>query len=88
MRADLPTPKSAFTDCEALDLLAQYRRDPSSLTCPRCEERGAMEVLAFIEPEVDEDGLATMCSPEGKYAAAVYCHGCGSAIGILVGDTV
>jgi hypothetical protein len=80
----LPQPRGPFSDAEALELLLAYRRDPSNLACPRCGP-ATIEVLAFIEPEIDADGFASVTVPEGEYAAALYCHVCQRAIGILAG---
>ncbi len=80
----LPQPEGPFTDAEALALLLAYRRDPSNLVCPLCGP-GTIEVLAFIEPEIDPNGFASVTDPEGEYAAALYCHTCHRAIGILTG---
>lgn len=82
--AGLPQPKGPFTDGEALELLMAYRKDPSSVPCPTCGPEN-IEVLAFIEPEIDPNGFASMTEPEGEYAAALYCHECERAIGILAG---
>jgi hypothetical protein len=80
----LPQPKGPFSDAEALELLMAYRKDPSNMSCPQCgPER--IEVLAFIEPEIDPHGFASMTDPEGEYAAALYCHECERAIGIQAG---
>jgi hypothetical protein len=81
---ELPQPKGPFTDAEALELLMAYRKDPSSVPCPRCGP-DTIEVLAFIEPEIDPNGYASVTDPEGDYAAALYCHDCQRAIGILAG---
>jgi hypothetical protein len=78
----LPQPKGPFSDVEALELLLAYRRDPSNLPCPMCGPE-TIEVLAFIDPEIDPDGAASVTEPEGEYAAALYCHTCERAIGIL-----
>jgi len=78
----LPEPVGRFTDAEALELLLAYRRDPSDVPCPRCGP-GTIEVLGFVEPVADEDGYAALTAPEGEYAAALYCHGCRRAIGIV-----
>lgn len=80
----LPQPKGSFTDSEALELLMAYRKDPSSVPCPVCGP-DVIEVLAFIEPEIDPNGFASVTAPEGDYAAALYCHRCERAIGILAG---
>lgn len=82
--AELPQPMAPFNDSEALELLLAYRRDPSSVPCPTCGPE-TIEVLAFIEPEIDPNGFASMTEPEGEYAAALYCHTCERAIGILAG---
>lgn len=84
MGRECPEPVGPFSEPEALDLLWAYRRDPSSVPCPTCGPN-AMEVLAFIEPEIDMDGVATVTEPEGEYAAALYCRLCRRAVGILVG---
>jgi hypothetical protein len=80
----LPQPKGPFTDAEALELLMAYRKDPSDVPCPLCGP-GNIEVLAFIEPEIDPNGFASVTNPEGEYAAALYCHKCFRAVGILAG---
>lgn len=80
----LPQPKGPFTDAEALELLMAYRKDPSNVPCPLCGPN-VIEVLAFIEPEIDPNGFASVTDPEGEYAAALYCHQCQRAIGILAG---
>lgn len=80
----LPQPKGPFSDAEALELLLAYRRDPSNISCPRCGPE-TIEVLAFIEPEIDPNGFASVTDPKGEYAAALYCHTCQRAIGILAG---
>jgi hypothetical protein len=80
----LPQPKGPFSDGEALELLMAYRKDPSDVPCPRCGP-DTIEVLAFIEPEIDSNGFASVTDPEGEYAAALYCHTCKRAIGILAG---
>ena len=80
----LPQPKGPFSDAEALELLMAYRKDPSDVPCPRCGP-DTIEVLAFIEPEIDPNGFASVTDPEGEYAAALYCHHCKRAIGILAG---
>lgn len=89
---ELVGPRQPFCDADALQLLQQYRRDPSALWCPQCQsapalaaERSTVQVIAFIEPEIDPDGFASVTEPVGNYAAAVYCHGCKRAIGILAG---
>jgi hypothetical protein len=82
----LPQPKGPFTDAEALELLMAYRKDPSNVPCPRCGPE-QIEVLAFIEPEIDPNGFASVTDPEGEYAAALYCHTCCRAVGILAGAT-
>lgn len=79
-----PQPRGPFGDAEALELLLAYRKDPSDVPCPRCGPDN-IEVLAFIEPEIDKNGFAEISEPEGVYAAALYCHTCHHAIGILVG---
>jgi hypothetical protein len=76
-----PRPEGPFTDIEALNLLMAYRRDPSDVPCPTCGP-GKIEVLAFIDPQIDPDGSATICKPEGSYAVAVFCHACRKAIGL------
>jgi hypothetical protein len=81
---ELPQPSGPFTDAEALELLMAYRKDPSDVPCPTCGPE-QIEVLAFIEPEIDPNGFASMTEPEGDYAAALYCHHCQRAIGILAG---
>jgi hypothetical protein len=80
----IPQPKGPFTDAEALELLLAYRRDPSAVPCPLCGP-DTIEVLAFIEPTIDPNGFASVTLPEGEYAAALYCHACQRAIGILAG---
>lgn len=80
----LPQPKGPFSDAEALELLMAYRKDPSSVPCPLCGPE-QIEVLAFIQPEIDASGYASVTDPEGEYAAALYCHSCGRAVGILAG---
>jgi hypothetical protein len=80
----LPQPKGPFSDAEALELLMGYRKDPSDVPCPRCGP-DSIEVLAFIEPEIDPNGFASVTEPEGEYAAALYCHHCQRAIGIRAG---
>jgi hypothetical protein len=82
--AELPQPSGPFGDAEALELLMAYRKDPSNVPCPTCGPE-TIEVLAFIEPEIDPNGFASMTEPEGEYAAALYCHHCQRAIGILAG---
>ena len=82
--SELPQPSGPFTDSEALELLMAYRKDPSNVPCPTCGPE-VIEVLAFIEPEIDPNGFASMTEPEGDYAAALYCHRCERAIGILAG---
>lgn len=80
----LPQPKGPFSDAEALELMIAYRKDPSNVPCPQCGPE-MIEVLAFIEPEIDPSGFASVTVPEGDYAAALYCHCCERAIGILAG---
>lgn len=80
----LPQPKGPFSDAEALELLMAYRKDPSNVPCPLCGP-DQVEVLAFIEPEIDPNGFASVTEPEGEYAAALYCHSCSRAVGILAG---
>jgi hypothetical protein len=80
----LPQPSGPFSDSEALELLLAYRKDPSNVPCPTCGPE-KIEVLAFIEPEIDPNGFASMTEPRGDYAAALYCHECEKAIGILAG---
>ena len=80
----LPQPKGPFSDAEALELLMAYRKDPSNVPCPMCGP-GNIEVLAFIEPQIDPNGFASVTDPEGEYAAALYCHTCFRAVGILAG---
>ncbi|MDR0787178.1 MAG: hypothetical protein LBG44_04870 [Gemmatimonadota bacterium] len=80
----MPQPTGPFSDTEALQLLMAYRKDPSDVPCPTCGPE-MIEVLAFIEPEIDPDGFASVTDPEGDYAAALYCHHCERAIGILAG---
>jgi hypothetical protein len=82
----LPQPKGPFADAEALELLLAYRRDPSNVPCPTCGP-DTIEVLAFIEPDIDPNGFASVTDPEGEYAAALYCHRCQRAIGVLAGIT-
>ena len=84
LTSTLPQPQGPFSDAEALELLLAYRRDPSSVPCPRCGPN-TIAVLAFIEPEIDPNGFASVTDPEGEYAAALYCHQCQRAIGILAG---
>lgn len=79
---DIPEPAGSFSDAEAFELLISYRNDPSSVPCPTCGQ-GSIEVVAFIEPQVDEEGFASITTPEGDYAAALHCHTCHRAIGIL-----
>jgi hypothetical protein len=81
---ELPQPSGPFGDAEALELLMAYRKDPSDVPCPTCGPE-VIEVLAFIEPEIDPNGFASMTEPDGEYAAALYCHRCQRAIGILAG---
>ena len=76
----IPDPRHA----DALQLLLDYRKNPADLKCPSCGPDN-MEVLAFIEPEIDPQGFAALTIPEGQYAAALYCHRCERAIGILAG---
>ncbi|CAN5823238.1 hypothetical protein BH23GEM3_BH23GEM3_13400 [soil metagenome] len=83
-KAMLPQPKGPFADAEALELLLAYRKDPSNVPCPTCGPE-KIEVLAFIEPEIDPNGFASVTDPEGEYAAALYCHECHRAIGVLAG---
>lgn len=78
----IPQPKGPFSDAESLELLLAYRRDPSNVPCPSCGPEN-IEVLAFIEPEIDASGFASVTDPEGEYAAALYCHSCKRAVGIL-----
>lgn len=78
----LPQPKGPFSDAESLELLLAYRKDPSNVPCPRCGPDN-IEVLAFIEPEIDPNGFASVTEPLGEYAAALYCHSCERAVGIL-----
>jgi hypothetical protein len=80
----LPKPEGPFNDAQAFVLIAQYRQNPAGLSCPACRTE-TMEVLAFIEPEIDGDGYATQRAPVGTYASAVYCHGCKRAVGLLAG---
>lgn len=80
----IPQPKGPFSDSEALELLLAYRRDPSNVPCPLCGP-DTIEVLAFIEPEIDPAGFASVTDPEGEYAAALYCHSCHRAVGVLAG---
>lgn len=82
--AELPQPSGPFSPGEALELLMAYRKDPSDLPCPTCGPE-KIEVLAFIEPEIDPNGFASMTEPQGDYAAALYCHDCERAIGIMAG---
>ncbi len=84
MVGSLPQPQGPFSDAEALELLLAYRRDPSNVPCPLCGP-DTVEVLAFIEPEIDPNGFAAVTYPEGEYAAALYCHTCHRAIGIMAG---
>lgn len=80
----LPQPEGHFSDAEALEMLFQYRKCPGNLTCPLCGPE-TVEVLSFIEPAIDPSGFATVTWPEGEYAAAVFCHGCKRAVGLLAG---
>lgn len=80
----LPQPKGPFSDAEALELLMAYRKDPANVPCPLCGPE-QIEILAFIEPEIDPNGFASVTEPEGEYAAALYCHSCCRAVGILAG---
>jgi len=80
--SELPQPKGPFSDSEALTLLLAYRKDPSNVPCPRCGLEH-VEVLGFIEPDVDPGGFARATEPEGEYAVALYCHQCERAVGIL-----
>ena len=84
--AEFKTPGSAseFDMEEGLALALSYLEDPSDVPCPRCGPEH-IEVLAFIEPEIDPNGFASVTDPEGEYAAALYCHNCQRAIGILAG---
>lgn len=79
---NLPQPEGPFSNEEALDLLLSYTKDPSDVPCPTCGP-GTIEILAFIEPEIDPNGYANVTDPVGDYAAALYCHICKKAIGIL-----
>jgi hypothetical protein len=74
--------KGPFSDREALDLLMSYRSNPAMVPCPLCGPN-CMEVLAFIKPRIDPSGRASVTEPEGEYAAALYCHKCQRAIGII-----
>lgn len=85
----VPKTQGSFTDREARELLEAYKRDPTCLSCPQCRKLGALhtvEVLAFIEPEVDRSGYATKAPPVGHYAAAVWCCCCRRAIGLEMHD--
>jgi hypothetical protein len=75
-----PEPHGSFSDDEAVRLLLSYCYDPSNVQCPLCGP-GTMQVLAFIEPKV-EDGMATVRAPRGDYAAVLYCGDCKRTIGI------
>ena len=80
---ELPQPVGSFSDTEALEMLRAYRRDPTNVPCPRCGP-DLVEVLGFIRPDgVGEDGTAELVEPEGAYAAALFCHQCRHAIGIV-----
>lgn len=80
----LPKPTGAFTPDEALVLVAEYTRCPADLSCPLCGP-DTIRVLAFIELHVKPGGWATLADPaDPAYAAALYCHGCARAIGIIV----
>ncbi len=81
---EMPEIKGQFDKYDALDLIIDYRKDPSNLSCPSCQLEGTMQVLAFIEPEIDPQGCATITEPEGRYAAAIYCHVCKKSIGIIL----
>jgi hypothetical protein len=83
-KSELPRPSGGYSDAEALEILINYRSDPSDLRCPTCGPE-VIEVLAFIEPEIDSDGYATVMEPEGDYAAALYCHACKRGIGLRAG---
>lgn len=75
-------PAGTFSEYEAQKLFVAYRKDPSSVLCPRCGP-GTIEVLAFIEPGIDTNGLGTVTEPQGVYAVAIYCHKCRCALGLL-----
>lgn len=77
-----PQPVSAFPDQDARSLLNAYEADPSDVPCPSCGP-DQIEVLAFIHPLIDAEGYATTKTPEGVYAAALYCHGCTRAVGVI-----
>ena len=86
--------RGPFTDAEVSEMLMAYSKNPGHVPCPVCdgnwrcipEDRNtSIEVLNFIEPEIDSNGLASVTRPEGEYAAAVQCHKCYRAIGILAG---
>lgn len=82
----LPKPAGPFTDGEALEMLMAYRKCPGDVPCPLCTRThgpDTIEVLSFIDPEIDPNGYATVVWPEGSYAAALFCHKCQRAIGIL-----
>lgn len=78
-----PDVKGAFTDKEAFQLRASCKKDPSNISCPKCGP-DQIEVLAFIEPAIDDQGFATLTEPEDEYAMVLYCHTCERAIGIIV----
>jgi hypothetical protein len=81
---EFPRPSGPFSDGEAMMMLGYYRADPSNVPCPKCGPE-TIEVLAFIEPVIDDQGFANVKDPEGDYAAALYCHKCKRAVGILAG---
>lgn len=81
MSAQLPIPAGTFSETERWQVWLQYSKNPADLSCPRCGP-DTMEVLAFIEPAI-EDGLATVVQPVGLYAAAIYCHGCQHGVGVI-----
>lgn len=80
MSQPMPTIRGAFHGFECDVLFAQYRRDPSDLTCPRCNLPGTMAVLAFVLPEPVDEDLYTETVPSGRYAVAVRCDTCAHAI--------
>lgn len=84
----MPEIKGQFQDYEALEFILEYRTDPSDLHCPRCGPKETMEVLAFIQHEIDSEGCATITEPEGEYAAAIYCHKCKRSIGLKMTDMI
>lgn len=87
MHRTLPRPSGEFTTGEAHELLVAYRKDPSDVSCPRCGPE-SIEVLAFVEIQVDPDGRTAVTAPEGDYAATLFCHRCRRGIGVRVGAQV